>query len=154
MNGLKIWGKRFLSITTWEFWPSPQTETWKSYGYHTFYITGICKTNPRPYYKFWAVHGKYLGREFPVIMCLSTGKTVGQYKFCKRSKERFCNWFAIGFSQDLEFQNLKYANDYNGYQISQWPVIRCYCSSVQKEVSLCLTPHQHLDVCRKKTAVM
>ena len=43
------------------------------------YIDGAFKSSPRPYKQFVTVHGKYLGRVVPLVMCLSTGKTVGQY---------------------------------------------------------------------------
>ena len=44
------------------------------------YIDGTFKSSPRPYKQFVTVHGKYLGRVVPLVMCLSTGKTVGQYR--------------------------------------------------------------------------
>lgn len=44
------------------------------------YIDGTFKTCPEPYSQFVTIHGKRLGRVFNFAMCLSTGKTIGQYR--------------------------------------------------------------------------
>lgn len=35
---------------------------------------------PRPYEQFVTIHGKYLGKIRPLVMCLMTGRAVSQYK--------------------------------------------------------------------------
>jgi len=42
------------------------------------FIDGTFKPFPRPYTQFVTVHGLYLDRVFTLVMCLMTGKTVGQ----------------------------------------------------------------------------
>ena len=43
---------------------------------HRWYIQNLSKI----YTKFVTVHGLYLNRVFTLVMCLLTGKTVGQYR--------------------------------------------------------------------------
>ena len=47
---------------------------------HDVYIDGTFKSAPHPYMQFVTVHGKYMQRVVPLVMCLVTGKTVGQYR--------------------------------------------------------------------------
>lgn len=44
------------------------------------YIDGTFKTSPRPYAQLVTIHGLYMGYVIPLAFCLSTGKTVGQYR--------------------------------------------------------------------------
>lgn len=44
------------------------------------YMDGTFKSCPRPYHQFVTIHGKYLGRVVPLVMCLMTEKTVAQYR--------------------------------------------------------------------------
>lgn len=44
------------------------------------YIDGTFKSCPRPYAQFVTIHGKYMDRVVPLVMCLMTGKTVAQYR--------------------------------------------------------------------------
>lgn len=46
----------------------------------TIYIDGTFKTCPEPYSQFVTIHGKRLGRVFTLVMCLLTGKAIGQYR--------------------------------------------------------------------------
>ena len=46
----------------------------------TIYIDGTFKTCPSPCRQFVTIHGKHLGRMFTLVMCLMTGKNVGQYR--------------------------------------------------------------------------
>jgi len=44
------------------------------------YIDGTFKTCPKPFKQFVTIHGNYMGRVLPFVMCLVTGKQVGQYR--------------------------------------------------------------------------
>ena len=46
----------------------------------TIYIDGTFKTAPHPYVQFVSIHGKYMGRVLPLVMSLSTGRTIGHYR--------------------------------------------------------------------------
>jgi hypothetical protein len=44
------------------------------------YIDGTFRTAPHPYLQLVTVHGLWLNSVIPLCFCLSTGKTVGQYR--------------------------------------------------------------------------
>jgi ubiquinone/menaquinone biosynthesis C-methylase UbiE len=44
------------------------------------YADGTFKTCPPPYTQFVTIHGLFQERVLPFVMCLMTGKTVGQYR--------------------------------------------------------------------------
>jgi hypothetical protein len=44
------------------------------------YADGTFKTCPPPYTQFVTIHGLFQERVLPFVMCLLTGKTVGQYR--------------------------------------------------------------------------
>lgn len=44
------------------------------------FIDGTFRTAPHPYVQFLTVHGSYLGHVIPLVFCLVTGKTTGQYR--------------------------------------------------------------------------
>ena len=48
--------------------------------YECLYVDGTFRTSPSPYYQFLTVHGLYQGHVIPLVFCLTTGKTVGQYR--------------------------------------------------------------------------
>lgn len=46
----------------------------------TIFIDGTFRTAPHPYEQLVTVHGMWMGSVIPLCFCLSTGKTVGQYR--------------------------------------------------------------------------
>lgn len=44
------------------------------------YLDGTFRTAPLPYQQFVSIHGRYHGYVVPLVFCLMTGKTVGQYR--------------------------------------------------------------------------
>jgi hypothetical protein len=44
------------------------------------FIDGTFRTAPHPYVQFLTIHGLYLGHVIPLVFCLVTGKTIGQYR--------------------------------------------------------------------------
>ena len=44
------------------------------------YVDGTFRTAPLPYQQLITVHGLYNGSVVPLVFCLCTGKTVGQYR--------------------------------------------------------------------------
>lgn len=44
------------------------------------FIDGTFRTAPHPYVQFLTIHGLYLGHVIPLVFCLLTGKTIGQYR--------------------------------------------------------------------------
>lgn len=46
----------------------------------TIFIDGTFRTAPHPYEQLVTIHGLFMGTVIPLCYCLSTGKTVGQYR--------------------------------------------------------------------------
>ena len=52
------------------------------------FIDGTFRTTPHPYAQFVSVHGLYQGFVIPLVFCLMTGKTIGQYRQVLRHLKR------------------------------------------------------------------
>jgi hypothetical protein len=76
-------GKKFLShqVNNWEILVFATKKNYQRLERcDVIYADGTFKTCPPPYTQFVTIHGLFQERVLPFVMCLLTGKTVGQYR--------------------------------------------------------------------------
>jgi len=140
----KTWnGKKFLSHQD-NNWGILVFATKKNYQRlercDVIYADGTFKTCPPPYTQFVTIHGLFQERVLPFVMCLLTGKTVGQYRqLLQHVKAQVRRFTGRNFSPDKTVCDFEQAlQSAAETELQNTRICSCYfhfCQSLWRRVS-------------------